>query len=63
MSNKRTTRVAKAKGVARANASSGSGLARASCAWRDAVGPGYAIGVTEGVARTVSALDSGRYCR
>jgi hypothetical protein len=63
MSNKRSRRATKATGIARANASSKSGIDRVSCAWRDAVGPGYAVGVTEGVARTVSGLDSGKYCR
>jgi hypothetical protein len=39
------------------------GIDRVSCSWRDAVGPGFVVGVTEGVAQVVSPLDSTRYCR
>jgi hypothetical protein len=40
-----------------------SGLDRLSCAWRDAVGPGYVVGVTQDIAATLSVLDSAAYCR
>ena len=39
------------------------GTDRVSCAWKDGVGPGFAVGLTEGVARLVSPLGSDNYCR
>lgn len=63
MSNERVRKVFKADGKRVSGRASLSGVDRASCAWRDAVGPGYAVGLTEGVARAVSGLGSTRYCR
>lgn len=40
-----------------------SGLERSSCSWKDAIGPGYATGVTQGLAQMMTSLDSERYCR
>lgn len=40
-----------------------SGIDRTSCSWKDAVGPGYVTGVTQGLVQMVSPLDSERYCR
>ena len=42
---------------------SSTGLDRVSCSWRDAVGPGFATGVSQRVADTLAVLGSGRYCR
>ena len=42
---------------------SASGTDRVSCAWKDGVGPGFAVGLTDGVARLVSPLGSDSYCR
>lgn len=63
MANRRFRRIAKPSAVPASAAYSHTGIDRVSCAWRDAVGPGYVVGVTEGVARVVSELGSSRYCR
>lgn len=47
----------------RGRGASATGLDRVSCGWRDGIGPGFATGVTQKVADTVSVLGSGRYCR
>lgn len=48
---------------ARAAASRLSGLRRGSCSWRDAVGPGYAVGVSERVVSYLAAGHRSDYCR
>jgi len=38
------------------------GLNRGSCVWRDAIGPGFAIGVTEETLRVTARFGSLGYC-
>jgi hypothetical protein len=59
----RTRRAVTSSKAAAMSVASRSGLDRVSCAWRDAVGPGYAVGVTQDVAVTLSRLGSAGYCR
>jgi hypothetical protein len=59
--NERTQDSARSK--MKGSQSTATGIDRISCAWRDAVGPGFAIGFTDRVASVVLPLGADKYCR
>lgn len=48
---------------ARASVNRSANLRRASCTWRDAVGPGFATGVSERMVKYLAARTPSDYCR